>query len=82
MDEQTEELLIRLETWCEAYPPEIFPPPKGSYLGGDGDYDTEEKRGIITKASAAMGRHMIERALKPAIAEIRRLSVEMERGNG
>lgn len=79
MDSRTEALLERLEGWCEAYPPDIFPPPKGSYKTKDGDYSTEEKRGIITKASAAMGRHMIERALRPACAEIRRLATQIER---
>lgn len=76
MDDKTVELLHRLETWCEAYPIDIFPPPAGDYQTGDGDYSTEEKRGIITKASAAMGRHMIEQALKPAIEEIRSLANE------
>ena len=79
MTDHTGDLLQRLKTWCEAYPPEIFPPPAGSYRQRDGDYDTEEKRGIITKASAAMGRHMIERAIKPAIEEIERLEAALRK---
>jgi hypothetical protein len=75
MDERTEELLRRMEDWCEAYPPDIFTPLEGSCMAPYTlDSDTPEKRTLITRASAQMGRHMIERVLKPAIAEIRRLA--------
>lgn len=74
-NEDTEQLIERLENWCEAYPPDVFTPLEGSSQKPyTGDYDTVEKRNLITRASAGMGRHMIERALKPAVAELRRLS--------
>jgi hypothetical protein len=74
MDDKTRELIERLENWCEAYPPDIFTPLEGDPMKRTGDYDTAEKRNLITRTSASMGRHMIDRALKPAIAELRRLS--------
>jgi hypothetical protein len=77
MQSSTQELIERLESWCEAYPEDIFTPLEGSCMQPfTGDYDTHEKRILITRASASMGRHMIERALKPAIAELKRLSNE------
>jgi hypothetical protein len=76
MDRITEELLHRLESWAEAYPPDIFTPLEGNPMKKTGDYDTSEKRTLITRASAQMGRHMIERAIRPAIEELRRLSRE------
>lgn len=56
-----EEVLQELNTWWEAYPVDIFTPLKGDPVKKTGDYDTEEKRLLITKASAGMARHMIER---------------------
>jgi len=64
-----------LESWCEAYPLDIFAELEGSPTPPyTGDYDTAFKRTLITRASVGMARHMIEKALKPAIEEIKRLS--------
>ena len=73
------ELLDRMRDWCDAYPESIFPPLVGDPLKKTGDYDTEEKRSIITRNSGAMGRHMIEKCLKPLIAECERLQAEVDR---
>ncbi len=59
--------------WAQAYPIDIFKPLEGDHVEKTGHYDTKEKCLIITRASAAMGRHMGETALKPMIAEIERL---------
>lgn len=53
------ELCRALEQWFGAYPVEIFPSLEGDHIKYTGDYDTEEKRRIISRASAQMARHMI-----------------------
>lgn len=59
--EAQEQLLHELRDWFAAYPVDIFTPLQGDPLKKTGDYDTEEKRNLITRASASMARHMIER---------------------
>jgi hypothetical protein len=70
--------LDRYKQWAQAYPESIFKEPKGSSIDNTGDYSTKEKRLLITRASASMGRHMAEKALLPMIAEIERLRAERE----
>lgn len=55
------DLVRELAQWFEAYPVDIFTPLQGDPIKKTGDYDTPEKRNLITRASAAMARHMIER---------------------
>ena len=71
-----DEELNRLIGWCDAYPEDVFTPLEGFKIPIEdsiGDYDTLEKRNLITRASAHMGRHMIAKALKPAILHLREL---------
>jgi len=59
--EELEDLVRELEQWFGAYPVDIFTPLQGDPFRYTGDYDTNEKRNLITRASAQMARHMIER---------------------
>ena len=59
--DELRECLQEIGQWFEAYPEDIFTPMRGCYKDKTGDYDTEEKRNLITRASAAMARHMISR---------------------
>jgi hypothetical protein len=70
--------LDRYKRWAKAYPESIFTPMDGDPVKKTGDYDTKEKRRIMTKASGLMGRHMAESALLPLIAEIERLNIKAE----
>ena len=78
MDEQTEEIIRRLESWSQAYPTSMFSPMRGDPIKKTEDYDTAEKRNLITRASAAMGRHMIEVGFADALTEIKRLAARIE----
>ena len=69
--------LDRYKQWCEAYPEDIFTPLKGDPVKKTEDYDTPEKNNLITRASASMGRHMIERCVRPIIAEMERMVAEL-----
>ncbi len=60
-NEQLEELLREMLQWCEAYPEHIFTPLQGDPIKKTGDYDTEEKCTLITRASASMGRHILKK---------------------
>ncbi len=60
-NEQLEELLHEMLQWCEAYPEDIFTPLQGDPIKETGDYDTEEKRNLITRASASMGRYILKK---------------------
>jgi restriction endonuclease S subunit len=60
-NERLRDLCRELQQWFEAYPVDIFTPLKGDPFKKTGDYDTKEKRNLITRASASMARHMIER---------------------
>jgi hypothetical protein len=70
--------LDRYKSWAIAYAEDIFLPLDGDAVKKTGHYDTQEKRLIITRASAAMGRHMIEKFGNPMIAEIERLRKELD----
>ncbi len=59
--DELRECLQELIQWFDASPEDIFTPLEGCYEDKTGDYDTEEKRNLITRASAAMARHMISR---------------------
>ena len=59
--ERLRDLCRELDDWFNAYPVEIFTPLQGDPIKKTGDYDTQEKRNLITRASASMARHMIER---------------------
>lgn len=59
--ERLQQLAHELRDWFRAYPVDIFTPLQGDPIKKTGDYDTKEKRTLITRASAAMARHMIER---------------------
>jgi len=54
--EEFEEAAWRLQKWAEAYPEDIFRPLT--------DLDRKEHPGLITRASAGMGRHMSPFMLK------------------
>ncbi len=69
--------LDRYKQWCEAYPEDIFMPLKGDPVKKTEDYDSDEKINLISRASASMGRHMIERCVRPIIAEMERLITEL-----
>lgn len=56
--EELELALRQIEDWSDAYPEKIFTPLRGDALRHTGDYDTEEKRNLITRASASMARHV------------------------
>lgn len=58
--------------WCDAYPESVFPPLTAVERAALPD-------GTIDRLSAAMGRHMIERGIKPAIAHVERLQEENNR---
>ena len=60
-NERLRDLCRELQQWFEAYPVDIFTPLKGDPFKKTGDYDTKEKCNLITRASASMARHMIER---------------------
>lgn len=66
------DLIERLEQLCKAYPEDIFTPLQ------DTDEDTEEKQRIITRAGAAMGRHIGVVFIRPAIAELREQQQRIE----
>lgn len=59
--ERKDEALRQILDWCHAYPEDVFTPLQGDPLKKTGDYDTEEKRDLITRASASMGRLIFER---------------------
>lgn len=60
-NERLQQLAHELRDWFRAYPEDVFTPLQGDPIKKTGDYDTKEKRTLITRASAAMARHMIER---------------------
>jgi len=60
-NEQIHCLCRELRDWFKAYPVGMFMPLQGDPIKKTGDYDTKEKRNLITRASAGMARHMIER---------------------
>ncbi len=60
-NERLEELLHEMLQWCKAYPEDIFTPLQGDPIKKTGDYDTEEKRTLITRASASMGRYILKK---------------------
>jgi hypothetical protein len=74
--ERLRSALERIDDWFRAYPVDIFTPLQGDPLKKTGDYDTKEKRTLITRASAAMARHMID-----GISGIAREALEMDNGN-
>lgn len=65
--------LERYKQWCKAYPEDIFLPLKGDPNKRTEDYDTPEKNNLISRASASMGRYMIDKFAAPLIGEIERL---------
>ena len=66
------DLVKRLRDVRDAYPEDIFTPLEGDPIKKTGDYYTKSDRGLITRASAQMGRHL-GGLLNEAAAEIERL---------
>ena len=70
--ENLEEALLQILQWVEAYPDDIFTPLQGDPIKHTGDYDTKEKRTLITRAAAMQGRHVatgIGRIARKALEE-------------
>ena len=70
--ERLTDLCRELSDWFKAYPEDIFTPLQGDPIKKTGDYDTVEKRNLITRAASSMARHMIERIpekIKAALEE-------------
>lgn len=50
------EVLHTLDSWCEAYPEDMFPEPDPADL----EWLHETRRGLCDRISAHMGRHMVK----------------------
>lgn len=58
-----EEMIQRLQNWCEAYPTDIFPEISKEEL----DYINAQNKNLSGKFFAHVGRHFIAKGLKPAL---------------
>ena len=58
-----EEMVQRLQNWCEAYPTDIFPEITKEEI----DYINAQNKNLSGKYFAHVGRHFIAKGLKPAL---------------
>jgi hypothetical protein len=62
-EDDIEEMVQRLQNWCEAYPTDIFPEITKEEI----DYINAQNKNLSAKYFAHVGRHFIAKGLKPAL---------------